>query len=384
VGDAFTLSPSQHQISKAFMSSRIIPIIRKEFIHIRRDFRTLLIIFFMPVFMLLMYGYAINLEIQNIDLAVIDHSQSPASRDWVRAFAGSKFFIVNHFSGGAPEIEKLFQKRQAKIVLIIPHDFSETLGAMIPTAVQILIDAGDSNTAQLMQNYANVVLQTYNLDRGLALPFEAQTTIQYNPTLKSSYFFVPGLMAVILMMISALLTSITIAREKETGTMEQILVSPIRPHEIIIGKVVPYIFLAFADGIIILLVAHFWFKVPIAGHLGLILAACLLFVCVALAFGLLISTGARTQQVAMMGALMGTLLPTVMLSGFIFPIATMPKVLQFVTYLVPARYFLPIIRGVMLKGNTVFHLWMQIGALILMGLFFLTVSAKRFKMRLEV
>lgn len=366
------------------MSSRIIPIIRKEFIHIRRDFRTLIIIFFMPVFMLLMYGYAINMEIQNIDLAVIDHSNSPASRELVAAFQGSRFFTLTDFGGSESGIEKLFQQRQAKAALIIPPDFSRTINGPLPAAVQVLIDAGDSNTAQLIQNYINGVLQTYNAGRGVAAPFEVRTTIRYNPGLKSAYFFVPGLVALILMMISALLTSLTIAREKETGTMEQILVSPIRPIEIIIGKVVPYIFLAFADGILILLVARFWFNVPVIGDLVLILVACLLYVCVALAFGLLISTRARTQQVAMMGALMGTLLPTVMLSGFIFPIASMPKVLQLVTYLIPARYFLPVIRGVMLKGNTIFHLWAQIGALVLMGIVFLAISAKRFKMRLEV
>jgi len=364
--------------------SRIIPIIRKEFIHIRRDFRTLIIIFAMPIFMLLMYGYAINMEIQNIDLAMIDHSLSPASRELVRAFQGSRFFTVTYFDGGESAIEKLFHRRDAKMALIIPQDFARIIGGPAPASVQILIDAGDSNTAQLLQNYANVVLQTYNAGRGVVAPFEVRATIQYNPTLKSAYYFVPGLVALILMMISALLTSLTIAREKETGTLEQILVSPVRPFEIITGKVVPYLFLAFADGILILLVARFWFEVPIIGNLALILLGCLLFVGVALSFGLLISTLARTQQVAMMGALMGTLLPTVMLSGFIFPIASMPKILQFVTYLVPARYFLPVVRGVMLKGNTIFHLWLPLGMLVLMGIFFLMISAKRFKMTLEV
>ncbi|MGH7596659.1 MAG: ABC transporter permease [bacterium] len=364
--------------------NRIIPIIRKEFIHIRRDFRTLIIIFAMPIFMLLMYGYAINMEIQNIDLAVLDHSQSPASRELVRAFQGSRFFTVNYFDRGESEIEQLFQRRDAKIALIVPQDFASTLNGPAPASVQILIDAGDSNSAQSIQNYANAVLQSYNAERGVLPLVEARTTIKYNPTLKSDYFFIPGLVALILMMISALLTSLTIAREKETGTLEQILVSPVRPVEIILGKVVPYLFLAFTDGVLILLLARFWFKVPNLGSLALILLSCVLFICVALAFGLLLSTRARTQQVAMMGALMGTLLPTVMLSGFIFPLASIPKILQFLTYLVPARYFLPIIRGVMLKGNTIFHLWLPLGVLVLMGIFFLAISAKKFKMTLEV
>ncbi len=365
------------------MSSRILPIIRKEFIHIRRDFRTLIIIFAMPVFMLLIYGYAINMEIQNISVAVFDYSQTPASRELVRAFSGSRFFTVQDYSGGIAEIEQLFQQRRAKLALLIPHDFAAAVASPLPPTVQLLIDASDSNTALGIRNYASSVLQLYNLERGSDLPFEVRSTIAYNPTLKSSYFFVPGLVALILMMISALLTSVTIAREKETGTMEQILVSPVRPLEIVAGKVVPYILLAFVDGIIILLVAHFWFQVPIRGSLVLILAAALLFVFVALALGLLISTAARTQQVAMMAALLASLLPTVMLSGFIFPIASMPKVLQWVTYLVPARYFLPIIRGVLLKGNSLVEIWPFLLTLVGFGFMLLLISVRKFKMTLE-
>ncbi|MDZ7343060.1 MAG: ABC transporter permease [candidate division KSB1 bacterium] len=365
------------------MSSRIIPIIRKEFIHIRRDFRTLIIVFAMPVVMLLMYGYAINMELQHIDMAVLDYSQTPASRDLVRAFQGSKFFTVRYLDGGEAAIENLFLKRQTQVALIIPHDFAKSRLLQAATAVQMLIDASDSNTAQAIRNYTNLILQTYHAEGGIASPFEVKTTIQYNPALKSTYFFVPGLVALILMMISALLTSITIAREKETGTLEQILVSPVQPIEIIIGKVVPYIFMAFLDGMIILLVARFWFKVPIKGSLALILGAALLFVFVALALGLLISTRAHTQQVAMMAALVSSLLPTIMLSGFIFPIASMPKLLQLITYIVPARYFLPIIRGVMLKGNTLAEIGIFLLVLAAMGIFFLIVSVRKFKMTLE-
>lgn len=367
------------------MPSRIPAIIRKEVIHIRRDFRTLIIVFAMPVLMLLMYGYAITMEIQNIELAVLDHSQTPQSRELVAAFAGSKFFTVSDFWGGEAQVEELFQKRDAKLVLIIPHDFAESLVKPVPPTVQLLIDASDSNTALGIRTYAATILQMYNAEHSRlgGVPFEVQAVIQYNPTLKSTYFFVPALAALILMMISALLTSVTIAREKETGTMEQILVSPVRPLEIIIGKVVPYIFLAFTDGVIILLVAHFWFKVPIVGSLTLILGSSLLFLFVALALGLFVSTGAKTQQVAMMLALISSLLPTVMLSGFIFPIASLPKVLQFVTYLVPARYFLPIIRGVMLKGNTLAEIWPLLLALAGFGVFLLLVSTRKFKMTLE-
>ncbi len=363
------------------MSSRIIPIIRKEFIHIRRDFRTLIIVFAMPVVQMLIFGYAINMETNNIDLAIVDRSCTPASRDLARAFEGSNYFTVSYAEDD--EADDLFQHRMAKAVLLIPHDFAELLVRPQPATVQVLIDASDSNTAQVVRNYIDSVLLSHNASRGFSSPFDISAAIKYNPTMESTYFFVPGLAALIMMMISALLTSIAIAREKETGTMEQILVSPVRPVEIIVGKVVPYILLAFMDGVIILLVAYLWFDVPVAGSLVLLMFAFLIYVFVALSFGLLISTGARTQQVAMMVALMATLLPTIMLSGFIFPIASMPKPLQLITHIVPARYFLPIIRGVMLKGNTLEHIGTQMIVLIAFGIFLLAVSTRKFKMTLE-
>jgi ABC-2 type transport system permease protein len=365
------------------MSSRITPIIRKEFIHIRRDFRTLIIIFAMPVVQMLIFGYAINMETQNIDLVIVDQSRTPASRDLARGFEGSAFFSVRYGELDADGAGDLFQQRLARAVLLIPHDYSEQLVQPRPVTVQVLIDASDSNTAQVVRNYVDAVLLGHNASRGLASPFAVNSTIKYNPTLKSTHFFVPGLVALIMMMISALLTSITIAREKETGTMEQILVSPVRPAEIIVGKVVPYIVLAFVDAIIVLVVAYLWFKVPMTGSLALLMFAFLLYVLVALSFGLLISTVARTQQVAMMAALTASMLPTIMLSGFIFPIASMPKLLQFITYLVPARYFLPVIRGVMLKGNTIAEIWTPMAVLAGLGTLLLILSARRFKMTLE-
>lgn len=364
------------------MALHIAPIMRKEFIHILRDFRTLIIIFVMPVFQLLMFGYAINTEIQRIDLAYIDYADTPESRVLLRKFEGSRYFVTRPFSGSAPAIHRLFQSRDAHLVLIIPHDFARQLGTGRPTAVQILLDASDSNTGQIVNNYATAIVQEFNLERGLQQPYEITTTIQYNPTLKSTHFFVPGLIALILIMISALLTSIAIAREKETGTLEQILVSPIRPAEIIIGKVVPYIFLAFLDGLLILVVAHFWFDVPIRGSLLLMLGASLLYIFVALALGLLISTRVQTQQVAMMAALMATLLPSLMLSGFIFPLSSLPEILQYISKIVPATYFLKVIRGVMLKGNGLAEIGHLLAVLAVFGVILTAISVKRFKMTL--
>lgn len=366
------------------MYSRIIPIINKEFFHIRRDFRTLIIVIVLPVAMLFLYGFALNLEVQNVDVVVFDHDGTPFSRDLIRQFEGSKFFTLKAFDGNLSDLPALFSRREARMAMIIPVDYARQAATASRAPVQIIIDASDPNAAQAIRNYVNAVFQSYSLSRGIVPPFEIETAIWYNPALKSSYFFVPGLAALILVMISALLTSIAIVREKETGTIEQILVSPIRPFEIIVGKVVPYIFLAFLDLLIILLIARLVYKVPFMGAPALLLFASLIFIFAALSLGLLISTVTRTQQVAMMMALMATMLPTVLLSGFMFPINSLPQILQWATYAVPARYYLVIIRGIMLKGNDVVQLWPQMGILLGFGVFLLAVSAKKFKLTLEV
>lgn len=365
------------------MKSRIIPIVRKEFVHISRDFRTLIIVIVMPIMMLFLYGYAINMEIQNIDVVVLDHDNSVASRALIRKFHGSDFFTVRYFNGPESRLERFFAEGACRMILIIPQDLAWRLYRQPKNSVQVLIDASDPNAAQAIRNYSDAVFQAFNAEQGLPSMFEIESTIWYNPALKSAYFFVPGLAVLILIMISALLTSIAIVREKETGTLEQILVSPIRPLEIIVGKVVPYVVLAFVDLLIILTTAHFVFQVPFVGRLSVLLICSLIFISVGLSLGLLISTRAQTQQVAMMAALVSTLLPTVMLSGFIFPLSSLPKLLQALTYIVPARYFLTVIRGIMLKGNSFLQVFPEISVLAAMALGLLFVSAKKFKTTLE-
>ncbi|MFH0778854.1 MAG: ABC transporter permease, partial [Candidatus Eisenbacteria bacterium] len=245
--------------------------------------------------------------------------------------------------------------------------------------------ASDANAATLIQNYCTQVLLRFNeIRRGASpMPFEARMAIPFNPDLKSSYFFVPGVMAMILVMISALLTSIAITREKETGTMEQILVSPVLPREIILGKVLPYIVLAFLDASVVLAVALLVFHVPFNGSPVLLLALTLLYITTALSLGLMISTSVRTQQIAMMVALLITLLPTIMLSGLVFPIASMPKLLQWITYLVPAKYYLLIVRGILLKGSAFTQLLQPVTILAAMAIVLLLVAVRRFSMNLE-
>ncbi|MFQ5640480.1 MAG: ABC transporter permease [bacterium] len=365
------------------MHSRIIPIIRKEFIHISRDFRTLVIVIAMPVVMLFLYGYAINMEIQNIELVVVDHDQSPASRALIQKFEGSEFFTVSYFDGPESQLESLFAKRICRMILILSGDFAKNLQRQPKSAVQVLIDASDPNAAQAIRNYSSAIFQTYNLQHGFTPAVEIESSIWYNPERRSAYFFVPGLAALILIMISALLTSIAIVREKETGTLEQILVSPIRPGEIIIGKVAPYLILSFLDFLIILAIARYVFNVPFVGNFALLLFSTLTFISVGLSLGLFISTIAQTQQVAMMVALVSTMLPTVMLSGFIFPLSSLPLPLQIFSHIVPARYFLVVIRGVMLKGNSLVQVLPEVTILAGVALAFLVMSAKKFQTTLE-
>ncbi|MDT8323605.1 MAG: ABC transporter permease [Bacteroidota bacterium] len=367
------------------MKRRLWAIVRKEFIHIFRDWRTLLIIILMPVLMIVLYGYAITLDMRNIVFGVIDDARTPESRALLEAFSENGFFKPWPHALQRDEIEALFMRRDVHAVLVIPRDFSRLLTTDRRADVQLIIDASDSNVGTFVNNYAEQVLRKYNErnNRGLPLLFEISPRIFYNPDMNSTNFFVPGLVALILMLISALLTSIAITREKETGTMEQILVSPVHAREIVLGKVLPYIALGLMNASLILVSARVLFDVPVRGSLLLLGLMSLVYVFVALSFGLMISTVARTQLIAMFGTLMATILPTIMLSGFIFPIASMPAVLQYVANVLPATYFLIIIRAIMLKGVGLAELWSHALILTGIGTFLLLAATRRFRMRLE-
>jgi len=356
---------------------------QKEFYHIRRDPRSLVIVIFMPIMMAFLYGYAINLDIENITIAVTDYDQTAASRELIAAFFESNYFTPSSEAPPPRDPESLFRSNKASAILTIPPGFSEALATGDTYQLGMTVDGADAILAAAVQNYSNVVLMRYLASRypeGLTLPgIIISAHVAYNPDLKSSHFLVPGLIAIILMMISALLTSITIARERETGTLEQLLTAPVRTREILIGKLLPYVIIAFVDGILVLAFAMLVFSVPFIGsHLLLILFG-LIYVATALSLGILISTFARTQQVAMMFALTLTVLPSVMLSGFIFAIKNMPIPLQLVSYLVSARYFIKIIRGIMLKGSSLEILAPQGLALIALMVILLAIATYRFK-----
>jgi len=363
------------------LNSRVFAVMKKEFIHILNDKMTLMIVIMLPILQLIIFGYALNMEIQHIDMQVIDYDRTISSNSLIDEFSHSSYFHVESNTSFISNIERYLYSGKAKAILIIPKDFSEMLKRDSQISVQLLIDASDPNSANLIKIYCQAVLSKYNIKHGniYTMPFTVSHSVWYNPDLKSSYFFVPGILAMLLVMISALLTSIAITREKELGTMEQILVSPIRSWEIIIGKVVPYILLAFIDACLVLLVGMLLFHIPFQGSVLDCTILTLLYIITALSLGILISTIAQTQQTALMFALAITLLPTIMLSGFIFPIRSMPLLLQAVSYIVPAKYYLMIIRGIMIKGNSLSELYVQAIFLLVMSVGMLSIAWKRFK-----
>ena len=361
-------------------------IIGKEFRHILRDPKSLAIAMLMPVLMTLLYGYAVNLDTKNIRLAVVDEDRSVHSRELAASFFQSGYFIPSLSAARIDDVENVLRGGDAHAVIVIRRGFSEAIRSWEPYQVGLVVDGSDANRAAAVTNYSNIVF--FNYLRGAA-PSGMETArvaisqrVLYNPDLRSPDFFVPGLIAIILMMISALLTSVAIVREKETGTMEQLLTSPVAPRQIILGKIVPYIAIAFIDGLLVILFAVFHFRVPFEGSYLLLAFFGVLYVTAALSLGVLISTIARTQLVAMLAALMTTVLPSVMLSGFIFEIKNMPLPLQWLSTVIPARHFIVIIRGVMLKGVGAADLWQQTLVLGALAAVLLGVAVRRFKFRL--
>jgi len=364
---------------------RIRFIAQKELYHILRDFRSLLIVIIMPIMMIYLYGYAINMDIENVTLAIVDLDQTSESRQLVDRFYNSPYFSRPETMVDPADPEQVLRSGAAAAVLYVPNGFGQALVRNEKFYLGMTIDGSDATQGTAVQAFSNGVLFEFMRDR-LPPDFELpgvtiSQQVLYNPDLKSSHFLVPGLVAIILMMISALLTSMTIAREKESGTMEQLLTTPVKPREVLIGKLLPYVVIAFLDGILVLLFARLVFGVPFVGSETLLLGFGLIYVATALSIGILISSIVDRLQEATMLAQLLTLLPSVMLSGFIFAIKNMPVVLQALSHVVAARYFIVIIRGIMLKGATFTTLLPQAGALILLMLVLMTVAAKKFKTR---
>lgn len=357
---------------------------RKEFIHIIRDFRSLMILLLMPVIMMLIFGYAINMDIKNAGIAIMDMSGDDMTREISDKILSSGYFELNEVISDQSRVEELFKESKVKEVLVFEQDFARKYNSEGIAKVQILADASDPNIANMLVNYTNGIIANYIIQQQISqfLPLRVQSRFRYNESLESVYMFVPGLIALLAMLISTMMTSISITREKESGTMEAILVSPLKPWQIVLGKVAPYAFIALSNLIVILLMGTFVFGVPYRGNLFLLLAVCILFILMALSLGILISTISSNQLMAMIISMVGLLLPTILLSGYIFPIENMPTWLQYISYIFPARYFITALKAVMLKGLGFFYIWKEILIIFGMMMLFLVLSIKKFKIRL--
>jgi ABC-2 type transport system permease protein len=361
--------------------------VRKEFLHILRDPRTLLVLFGMPIAMILIFGFVIRNEIQDVKIAILDESKDPVTREITNKILASGFFRLERYLQSDLEIEEAFRSGQVREVVLFEDHFAENLERDQKANIQILADASDPNSARMIVSYTQAIVSDYlkeqNRNQQLPLVIEPRVRMMYNADLKSAFMFVPGTMALILTLVSAMMTSISITREKETGTMEAILVSPLRPVQIIAGKVTPYIVLSCINAVVILLLGHFVFRLPIHGSLLLLFAETILFISVALSLGIMISTLASSQMVAMFISALGLMLPTLLLSNFIFPIANMPLVLQWLCRIMPPTYFISIVRSIMLKGTGLSEVWPETLVLAGMLALFLSISATRFKVRLQ-
>jgi len=371
---------------------RTIAMARKEMLHILRDPRSLAMALAVPLLMLLLFGYALTLDVDRIATLVRDGDGSPQSRELIQRFEGSRYFEIQGYVDDYATIERLIDADEVLIGLVIPPDYSEKLLAGREADVQVLIDGSDSNTANIALGYVNSVLQSHTvavraeaqsrkLGRRIKPPAEARLRVLYNETLQSKNFIVPGLIAVILVIISALLTSLTIAREWEMGTMEQVLSTPLRPAEIVVGKMLAYFGVGVIDTLIAVVIGVFVFGVPLKGNLLLLATTCCIFIVGALFWGILISAATRSQLVAYQTGMLTSFLPAFMLSGFVFAIENMPRPIQLVTYVFPARYFVTILKGLFLKDVGARVLAVEIGFLIVYATVIFVLATRKMRQK---
>ena len=373
-------------------NSRIASIIRKEFLQLFRDPRTLALAVVIPIVQLFLLGYAATSDVRNIPMAVWDQSRSPQSRQLLDAFRAADYFTLDYFVGSTEEYQKLIESGDARVALVIPADYDVRLSEGNAKVLMVL-DGSDAtigstalSTARLVgQSFATGILGEQATLSGRAAPsapVEVRTQVWYNPDLNSAYFMIPGVIGMILSFITTILTATAIVRERERGTIEQLIVTPIRSWELVLGKLLPYVILAFVETFEIIIIGRYWFGVPVRGSLWLIILTSGLFLMSSLGIGLFASTIANTQQEAMLTVMMYNL-PSIFLSGFFFPIQAMPKVLQWVSYAIPLRYYLVVIRSLLLKGVGIESIQREVIALAIFGIVIMTAAALRFRKRLD-
>lgn len=366
---------------------QLITFIRKEFLHVFRDRKTLLMLFGLPIAQILLFGFALSNEIKNSRIAVVDYSKDAVTTRLIGKIEGSPYFNIQRSLAGAEELQAAFRKGNIKIAVIFPAGFGEDLVHTGKATMQVIADASDPNQATTITNYLNQIVTDYNTElsgnAARAMQIVPEMQMLYNPELRGAPNFVPGVMALVLMLVCTMMTSVAIVREKELGTMEILLVSPFRPLYIIIAKLAPNLLISVVNLFIILLLSNLFLDLPVKGSLLLLVTGSVLFIMTSLSIGLLLSISAKTQQAAMMGSLMGMMLPTMLLTGFLFPIENMPVALQILSNLVPSRWYFIIVKRVMLKGLGLASVWKEL--LILAGLCLLlfAISLKNFKIRLQ-
>lgn len=376
------------------MNSRLFSLIRKEFIQITRDPRTLVLILVIPVMQLFLMGYAATSDVRNVPLAVYDQDRSPSSRALLDAYRAADYFRLTYDVDSEAELRSLIDRGEARAGVIIPPDYSERILSEDPAQVAFILDGSDPTVASTALSAAQLIGQSLGAEltlqrlerRGqtivLVQPVDVRTQVWYNPDLESAYFMVPGVIGMILFALTSILTATAVVRERERGTIEQLIVTPIRSWELIVGKILPYILLALFNTLEVIAIGAWWFNVPVRSDLTLIILLSGLFVLSGLGIGLFASTVASTQQEAMLIVWM-LLLPAIFLSGFFFPLEAMPQFLQWISHIIPLRYYLVIIRSLMLKGADIRGLSNEIIALAVFGAAIMTIASLRFRKRLD-
>lgn len=373
---------------------RMLSVVKKEIIQIRRDPPSLVMAFFVPVMMLLIFGYAVTTDVEHINTSVLDQSKSMESRQLVEVFKNTGYFDINNYVSNFKDMTALIDGGKSRVGLIIPPDYARKLHRNEQVQLQLVVDGSDPLVARTALSTAQVVAQTKSFDfkvknlrqAGLGIDLkpalDLRYRIWYNPNMESMKFNIPGLIGLIMQNITMLLTAFAMVRERERGTLEQLIITPVKPAELIVGKLIPYIVIAFVDVMIILGFGVFWFKVPVNGSVTLLLVLSFVFLMGALGLGMFVSTIAKTQLQAMQVSFM-IILPSVLLSGFMFPRESMPKIIQYMGYGIPLTYFLRILRGIILKGVGFSYLWQDIVLLAVFGITILTLSVVRMKKRLD-
>ena len=376
------------------MRTRIPAVARKELLHILRDWRTLSMAFVLPMALILIFGYAITFDIRDLRLAVADEDGTRASRELVERFAASRYFKLVAKVPHAEELPGLLDDGTAQIAMAIPERFAENIDRWEGDTVQVLFDGSESNTATIAAGYVDTIFAARNISAVKDLlaraglpsagipPIDTRVRVWFNPELESTQTIVPGLVAVIMMVVAALLTSLTVVRERELGSLEGLIATPVRKHEILIGKMLPYLLIALSDCVIVTLLGVVVFNVPFAGSIVLFLATALVFAVAGLSIGLVASVVASNQLLANQIVVLTTMLPSMLLSGFLFPVKSMPEWVQAITYAVPARYFITICRGILLKAQPAVDLVRPTLFLILFGTVLLTLAITRFRKKL--